>query len=408
MKCRHCETTLTHILIDLGAAPPSNAYLTEKMLSEPEVWFPLKIMVCEQCWLVQTEDFVGAGEMFSDNYAYFSSYSDSWLTHANNYVDKMVSRFDLGPNSVVAEVAANDGYLLQYVQQRGIPCYGIEPTHSTAQAAREKQIDIIEEFFGVTLATELVEKGAQVDLVAANNVLAHVPDINDFVKGFSILLKPSGIATFEFPHLLHLIAANQFDTIYHEHYSYLSFTSVCTIFEANGLNIFDVEELATHGGSLRLYAQRGDGGVQLTQGSVAALKARERDLGVNRMAFYSDFQHRAERAKIDFLQFLVAAKLQGKKVAAYGAAAKGNTMLNYAGVRPDLLPYVVDKNPNKQGQYLPGSRIPIVAPDFLREDRPDYVIILPWNLMNELDHELAYIHEWGGKKVVYIPCLTIF
>jgi SAM-dependent methyltransferase len=407
MKCRHCGTTLAHTFINLGSSPPSNAYLTEQTMGQPEKWFPLRVMVCDRCWLVQTQDFVGAGEMFSEEYAYFSSFSTSWLSHAKNYVERMVKRFALTRDSLVVEIAANDGYLLQYVKQRDIPCYGIEPTHGTAKAARKKGIEIIEDFFGVMKAESLAGQGRQADLTVANNVLAHVPDINDFVRGFSILLKPQGIATFEFPHLLNLIELNQFDTIYHEHYSYLSLTNVQTLFKANGLSIFDVEELPTHGGSLRIFAQRSDTGQKPIEASVAALQKKEDRAGMNTLAFYQGFQKKAEKIKMDLLSFLVDARQKGKKVVAYGAAAKGNTMMNFAGVRPDLISYVVDKNPAKQGKYMPGSRIPIFGEDHLKADTVDYVVILPWNLKKEVMEQLGYIRQRGGQFVTAVPELVI-
>jgi len=407
MICRHCGTELTYTFIDLGSSPPSNSYLTEKSMKEPEKWYPLKVMVCAQCWLVQTLDFVGTDEMFSEDYAYFSSFSTSWLEHARNYVDNMVSRFHLGTASMVVEIAANDGYLLQYVKERAIPCYGIEPTHGAAQAAREKGIEIIEDFFGIDKAEELVKQGRQADLIAANNVLAHVPDINDFVKGFSILLKPNGVATFEFPHLLNLVSQNQFDTIYHEHFSYFSLTAVNTIFEANGLKLFDVEELSTHGGSLRVYAQKIKDGHHVETDAVKKLLKRESSFGMVTVGYYQGFQEKSEKVKTDFISFLLGAKKRGKKIAAYGAAAKGNTMINFAGVRPDLLPYVVDRNPEKQEKYMPGSRIPIVPEDFLKIERPDYVVVLPWNLKNEVMEQLQYIREWGGQFVLAVPELEI-
>lgn len=403
MKCRHCGKELTHTFIDLGSSPPSNSYLTEQTMKEPEKWYPLKVMVCDNCWLVQTEDFVGSTEMFSEDYAYFSSYSSTWLEHAKNYVEKMTARLNLNSDSMVVEVAANDGYLLQYVKEKNIPCYGIEPTHSTAIVAREKDIEIIEEFFGVNLANELIEKSRQVDLIAANNVLAHVPDINDFVKGFSKLLKSNGVATFEFPHLLNLVKQKQFDTIYHEHYSYLSLIAVAAILEDNGLSVFDVEEFPTHGGSLRVYAQRADINQHPIGDNVKELLMREKEEGMDTLPFYTNFQEQAEKVKFDLVKFLLEAKNQKKKVVAYGAAAKGNTMLNYAGIRSDLLSYVVDLNPAKQGKYMPGSRIAIVEEERLKQDKPDYVLILPWNLGNEIMEQLAYIKEWGGKFVTAVP-----
>jgi 2-polyprenyl-3-methyl-5-hydroxy-6-metoxy-1,4-benzoquinol methylase len=407
MRCRHCNTELTLPLVDLGSAPPSNAYLTDQTLHTPEKWFPLRVLVCENCWLVQTEDFAQADELFDDEYAYFSSFSTSWLQHAEQYVKDMTKRFSLHSNSHVVEVAANDGYLLQYVKALNIPCTGVEPTTSTAYAAREKDIYIVEEFFSVKLAQQLVDQGKQADLTAANNVLAHVPDINDFVLGFSILLKPNGVATFEFPHLLKLINENQFDTIYLEHFSYLSLTALETVFKKNGLQIFDVEELSTHGGSLRIFTQRSDTGTHVLTEQVIELRRREIDAGMRSADFYKGFQKKADVVKDSLLNFLIKAKRDSKTVVAYGAAAKGNTLLNYAGIRPDLLSYVVDKNPRKQNKYMPGSRIPIKAEQYLKDDQPDYVIILPWNLKNEVISQLDYIKQNGGKFLVAVPKLEI-
>ncbi|MES2887543.1 MAG: class I SAM-dependent methyltransferase [Pseudomonadota bacterium] len=407
MKCRHCQSVLRLPFLDLGSAPPSNAYLSEEGLRAPETWYPLRLLVCESCWLVQTEDHAGREALFTDNYAYFSSYSISWLAHSKAYVQAMAERFKLDNHSLVAEVAANDGYLLQYVQQADIPCYGIEPTASTAQAARAKGIDIVERFFGVALATELAEQGRQTDLVAANNVLAHVPDINDFAAGFAVLLKAQGVATFEFPHLLRMVGESQFDTAYHEHYSYLSLTAVHRIFSANGLSVFDVQEHPTHGGSLRVFAQRTDTGQHLKRPSVQEMLEREAQVGMGSASYYEGFQVQTNRVKDDFHAFLIEAKRQGKRVAAYGAAAKGNTLMNYAGVRPDLIAFVVDRNPAKVGSYMPGSRIPIVEEARLREERPDYVVVLPWNLRTEVKAQLSYIREWGGQFVTAVPRLEI-
>jgi ubiquinone/menaquinone biosynthesis C-methylase UbiE len=408
MKCRHCETDLNINFVDLDSSPPSNSYLTETSMMEPEKWYPLNVLVCDQCWLVQTEDFVGVDEMFNEEYAYFSSYSTTWLAHTHKYVETMVNRFHLGASSHVIDIAANDGYMLQYVMQKGIPCYGIEPTHSTATEARKKGVEVIEEFFGVSLAENLMKQDRQADLIAANNVLAHVPNINDFVKGFSILLKENGVATFEFPHLLNLYKQTQFDTIYHEHYSYLSLLSIQSIFQSNGLNVFDIEELSTHGGSLRVYAQRSDTGKHLICPEVENILEKEKQAGINTHKFYTGFQAKVEKIKFELLTFLLDAKKQGKKVAAYGAAAKGNTMLNFSGVRHDLLQYVVDCNPAKQNKFMPGSRIPIVSEEKLKNDRPDYVVILPWNLKDEITQQLSYIREWDGKFVVTIPKLQVF
>ncbi len=407
MKCRFCHSSLDVCLIDLGSAPPSNAYLTKDSMRAPERWYPLRVLVCEECWLVQTEDFARAGELFSADYAYFSSYSTSWLAHAQRYVEQMTTRFALNAGSHVVEVAANDGYLLQYFMARGIASTGVEPTASTAQAARSKGIKIVQEFFGARLATELRSRGLQADLMVANNVLAHVPDINEFVAGFNLLLKPSGVATFEFPHLPKLIESCQFDTIYHEHFSYLSFTVVNKILGAHGLAVFDVEELATHGGSLRVYAQLADVGTHPPSAGVGQLLAAERQLGVQSAQFYAGFQAKAEQIKNDFLEFLLGAAKQRAVVAAYGAAAKGNTLLNFAGVRNDLICFVADRNVSKQGGFLPGSRIPIVSEEQIDHLKPEFIIILPWNLATEIVDQLGYVSAWGGRLVTAIPRLEI-
>ncbi len=407
MKCRHCAAPLGLTLLDLGSAPPSNAYLTAQTLHAPEKWFPLRVLVCERCWLAQTEDFARANELFDAEYAYFSGFSTSWLAHCERYVGDMAERFALDAGCHVVEVAANDGYLLQYVKARGIPCTGIEPTASTAAAARAKGVPVVEDFFGTRLAQALAAQGRQSDLMVANNVLAHVPDINDFAAGFAHLLKPQGVATFEFPHLMRLVAENQFDTIYHEHFSYLSLGTASRIFAAAGLAIFDVEELPTHGGSLRVYSQRADTGQQPRSGRVDALLRREADAGMLGAAWYAGFQARADKVKNDFLAFLLQMKREGKRVAAYGAAAKGNTLLNYAGVRPDLIPFVVDRNPAKQGKFLPGSRIPIVGEERLKEAKPDGIVILPWNLCEEVMAQLAYARAWGARFITAVPALEV-
>ncbi|NCZ69234.1 MAG: methyltransferase domain-containing protein [Actinobacteria bacterium] len=403
MKCRHCAAELAFQLIDLGSAPPSNAYLTAISLRRPEKWFPLKVLVCETCWLVQAESYSRASELFNDEYAYFSSFSDAWLAHSERYVSEMVERFSLNSSSHVVEVASNDGYLLQYVKSRGIPCLGIEPTASTANAARLKGVETVERFFGVDLAKELVANGRAADLTAANNVLAHVPDINDFVRGFAELLKPSGVATFEFPHLYQLVTERQFDTIYHEHFSYLSFTTVREIFLTQGLSVFDVEEIGTHGGSLRVFAQRTDSGKHPISDHVGQILELESGAGMRSLSFYEGFERDAEIAKSKLLEILVDAKLSGKTVAAYGAAAKGNTFLNYAGVKSDLISFVVDRNPAKQGKWMPGSRIPIVGEERLRNERPEVIIILPWNIKSEVLDQLSYAKQWGARFVVAQP-----
>ena len=408
MKCRHCNTNLTYTFVDLGSSPPSNSYLTHETIKKAEKWYPLKTLVCEKCWLVQTEDFVGTEEMFSEDYAYFSSFSKSWLDHAEKYIDLMIDRYKLSAQSNIVEVAANDGYLLQFAKERKVPCYGIEPTHSTAMAAKEKGVEVIEDFFGVELANNLKNQGRQADVMVANNVLAHVPNINDFIQGFSILLNKKGVATFEFPHLLNLVIKKQFDTIYHEHYSYLSLIAVKKIFEANGLHIFDIDELPTHGGSLRIYAQRDNMKHYKVSDAVHDVYKKEIQHGVNTLDFYKDFQIKSEEIKFNLLSFLIEARSKGENVIAYGAAAKGNTIMNFSGIHSDLISCVVDKNPNKSGKFMPGSRIPIVDESIIKEKKPEYVMILPWNLKDEVEGQLSYIRDWKGRFVVAVPELQVF
>ena len=407
MRCRHCDADATLLLVDLGSAPPSNAYLTGDALHRPEVWLPLRVVVCERCWLVQTEDYALAEELFDSEYTYFSGFSTGWLAHAERYVSEMIPRFGLGADSHVVEVAANDGYLLQYVKAHGVPCTGIEPTASTAAAARERGIPIVEAFFGVQLAEQMARSGRQADLMTANNVLAHVPEINDFVRGFTVLLKPQGVATFEFHHLKQLIDGCQFDTIYHEHFSYLSLTTVERIFAAAGLAIFDVEEHPTHGGSLRVFAQRADTGRRPRSAGVDALLATESSAGLGSSRYYAGFQDRVLKVKYAFLSFLLEARAGGKTVAGYGAAAKGNTLMNFAGVRADLVAFVADRNPAKQGRYLPGSHIPVVGEEELRDRRPDFIVIFPWNLKDEVISQHDYVRDWGGRFVTAVPELKI-
>jgi hypothetical protein len=398
---------LTETLVDLGSAPPSNAYLTAQKLKQPEKWFPLRVLVCSHCRLVQTEDFADARELFDAEYAYFSGFSTSWLGHCERYADAMQARFGLKEGSCVVEVAANDGSLLNFFRNRHIRSLGIEPTASTAAVARSRGLDVVEAFFGTAVAASLVKRGVRADLIAANNVLAHVPDINDFVAGFTALLADQGVATFEFPHLLNLVRKRQFDTIYHEHYSYLSLLAVERIFAANGLVVFDVEELPTHGGSLRVFAQRTATGRHAVTSALGRLRTEEACAGMDTPAFYRDFQAVAESVKDDFLHFLLQARQDRKTVAAYGAAAKGNTLINFAGIRQDLIAFVADRNPHKQGRFLPGSRIPIVPEERLREVRPDYVVLLPWNLCGELVDQLAYVADWGGRFVTAVPTLRV-
>ena len=407
MNCRGCGTALALPLIDLGTSPPSNAYVRANQLDQAEQWVPLKVAVCQQCWLVQTEDYTRADTLFDAEYAYFSSFSSTWLAHAERYVAEMAERFDLSADSRVVEIAANDGYLLQYVAKRGIPCLGVEPTRSTAEAARAKGLEIRELFFGRETATQLNSEGWAADLMAANNVLAHVPDINDFLAGFATLLKPTGVATFEFPQLLTLMAGQQFDTLYHEHFSYLSLTSVQSLCERNGLEVFDVSQLSTHGGSLRVLVQRADGVRRPVDASVQQQLQAELDAGVKTSTYYATLAPAAEAIKHGLLRFLLQAKADGKRVVGYGAAAKGNTLLNYAGVKPDLLAWVADANPHKQGKYLPGSRIPIVSPERIAIEKPDYVLVLPWNLLSEVSQQLEAVRGWGGRFVVAVPELTL-
>ncbi|MFW0758855.1 methyltransferase domain-containing protein [Pseudomonas sp. H11T01] len=407
MNCRGCSTPLVLPLIDLGTSPPSNAYLRADQLEQAEQWVPLKVAVCQECWLVQTEDYTRADSLFDADYAYFSSYSSTWLAHAERYVAEMVERFGLNSDSRVVEIAANDGYLLQYVAKRGIACLGVEPTRSTAHAAREKGLDIRELFFGRETALQLQSEGWAADLMAANNVLAHVPDINDFIAGFATLLKPTGVATFEFPQLLTLMAGQQFDTLYHEHYSYLSLTAVQRLCERNGLEVFDVSQLSTHGGSLRVFVQRADGQRRDIQPAVQQQLQAELAAGVKTSEYYATLAPAAERIKHELLRFLLQAKADGKRVVGYGAAAKGNTLLNYAGVKPDLLAWVADASPHKQGKFLPGSRIPVVSPERIEIEKPDYVLVLPWNLLDEITAQYAQVKHWGGSFVVAIPELSV-
>lgn len=407
MKCRHCATPLHEVFADLGAAPPSNAFLRAQDLGRPELHFPLKVFTCTSCKLVQVDEVQRHDALFARDYAYFSSYSSSWLAHARGFVEQAVERLGLGAQSLVLEVASNDGYLLQYLQQRGVPCVGIEPTTGTAAVARGKGIETIEAFFGRQVAQAFVASRRPADLVIGNNVLAHVPDINDFVGGLATVLAPGGTLSLEFPHLLRLVQDAQFDTIYHEHFSYLSLQTVQRIFAAQGLVVWNVEKLPTHGGSLRVWGQHADHDRPVTP-AVAALRAREDAAGMDAMPFYRGLQARAERIKDDLLAFLIESKRAGLRVAAYGAAAKGNTLLNFAGVRPDLLPFVVDASPHKQGGHLPGSRIPVVAESQLRAARPDLVLILPWNLRTEIEPQLAYVRDWGGRFAVAVPSLQVF
>ena len=402
MNCRHCGSPLEHTFLDLGFAPPSNAYLNASDLDKPESYFPLKVMVCEQCWLVQTEDYAQAEELFSPEYAYFSSTSSTWLAHAKTYAGAMTERLGLDDDSFVIEVASNDGYLLRNFVEAGVPCLGIEPTAGTADAAETLGIPVLREFFGESLGRQLAADGKQADLIAGNNVYAHVPDINDFTRGLQAALKPTGTITLEFPHLMRLLESTQFDTTYHEHFSYLSLSAVQRIFDQADLRVFDVEELSTHGGSLRVYGCH-QSDPRTSSESVEGLLAAEIANGLQSLDTYRAFQSRADRVKDALLTFLLAQKRDGKSVMAYGAAAKGNTLLNYAGVKPDLLPFVCDAAAAKQDKFMPGSHIPIVKPEMLREKKPDIVLVLPWNLAEEVADQHSYIQEWGGQFVTAVP-----
>lgn len=406
MNCRHCHTPLVHTFLDLGSAPLSNAYLSEADLRKPEKWYPLRVMVCTTCWLVQTEDYAQAGELFAADYAYFSSTSTSWLQHAAAYTADIVKQLSLNKDSFVVEVASNDGYLLKNFVRAGIPCLGIEPTAGTAAAAGKLGIQVWREFFGEALGQRLAAEGKRADLIVGNNVYAHVPDINDFTVGLRAALKPHGVITLEFPHLMQLLRHAQFDTVYHEHFSYFSLYTVQRLFEAAGLRIWDVEALPTHGGSLRVYGCHAEDKRPSTP-AVGALLAEETQRGLQTLATYQHFQACADKVKDDLLSFLIAQKRDGKKVAAYGAAAKGNTLLNYAGVKPDLLPVVCDAAPSKQGKYMPGSRIPIVSPSVLAENVPDYLLILPWNIASEVKQQNSALVAKGTNFVTAVPELTI-
>ncbi len=406
MNCRHCHTELSHVFLDLGTAPPSNDYLAQEDLQQPEKFFPLKLFVCDKCWLVQTEDYAAAGDLFRHDYAYFSSVSSSWLQHAKNYADMITPRLSLGDDSMVVELASNDGYLLRNFVLAGIHCLGVEPTGATADAAEKLGIPVVREFFGKALGTKLKEDGKAADLIIGNNVYAHVPDINDFTAGMKALLKPAGTITLEFPHLMQLIAHNQFDTVYHEHYSYLSLHTVSRIFEAAGLRVWDVETLPTHGGSLRVYGCHADAARDTTD-AVKALLAQETEFGLQALPVYQNFQPQADKVKTDLLDFLRAQKAAGKTVAAYGAAAKGNTLLNYAGVKVDMIPFVCDAAPSKQGKFMPGSHIPILPPQAMAEKKPDWVLILPWNIATEVVQQQQAVRDWGGQFVVAVPKVEV-
>jgi SAM-dependent methyltransferase len=403
--CRFCGTQLEHVFADLGMSPLANSFLSEEELGQMEPFYPLRALVCHECFLAQLEDYKTPDAIFSD-YAYFSSYSSTWLEHSRRYVDMAVERFDLGERSQVVELASNDGYLLQYFVEQGVPVLGIEPAANVARVAQEKGIRTMVKFFGRATAREV---GAMMnaDLLIGNNVLAHVPDLNDFVGGMKILLGPKGVLTMEFPHLLHLIDRNEWDTIYHEHFSYFSFLTVSKVFAAHGLTLFDVEELETHGGSLRIYGRHADDHSRPLTERASQLLTRERELGFERLETYLGFAEQVRRAKLQVLDVLIEQRHQGLRIAGYGAPAKGNTLLNYCGVGRDFIEYTCDLNPHKQGRYLPGTRIPIRAPEAIRETRPDLVFILPWNLREEIMEQLSFVHEWGGGFIVRSPELRV-
>ena len=407
LRCRFCDETLEHTFVDLGVSPLANSYVKPDQLDRMEPFYPLHVRVCARCFLVQLPQLATREEIFEE-YAYFSSYSDSWLEHCRTYANMMVDRFGLREDSRVVELASNDGYLLQYFVERQIPVLGIEPAANVAEVAKKKGINTRVAFFGEKTAQQLAQDGWSADLIAGNNVLAHVPDINDFVEGIRILLKPAGVVTIEFPHVMRLMQETQFDTIYHEHFSYLSFTTVERVFTRHGMKLFDVQELPTHGGSLRIFAAHEGDTSKVQSDAVRELRQREEKAGFLTLAPYLAFNERVAKTKRRLLQFLIEAKERGKHVVGYGAPAKGNTLLNYCGVRTDFLDYTVDRNPVKQGQFLPGVRIPIYAPDAIRQTKPDFVLILPWNIKEEVMHQMAYIREWGGEFVVPIPEVKVY
>jgi SAM-dependent methyltransferase len=406
LKCRHCGGTTFVPLIDLGIAPLANAFIPPEAFDRPEKRYPLRVSVCASCWLAQTEDFVLQEDVFGIKYPYFSSFSASWLAHSRSFVEMAGERFCLDKNSLVVELAANDGYLLQYVQDKGIPCYGVEPTASTAKAARDRGIEVIEEFFGEKLAKHLLDEKGPVDFLIANNVLAHVPALNDFVQGIAVLLKPDGVASIEVQYLVPMISGGHFDTIYHEHYSYYSLSSAIAVFQSNGLMVFDVERLPTHGGSIRIFACRQDG-THPKAPSVERMLQEEQRIGVCSPGFYAGFEQQAKDACGRFVRFLQDAKAQGETVAAYGATAKGNTLLNYAGIDASLIAYVADRNPAKQNCRLPGSGIPVVGESHLNETMPRWIVLLAWNIREELVRQLEYTSTWRGQLVIPRPQVEV-
>jgi len=405
-NCRFCKNNLKHSFIDLGMSPLANSYISHDKLNKMEPFYPLHAFICDQCFLVQLNEFESPENIFSD-YAYFSSYSQSWLEHASTYVNTMVKRFGLDADSQVIEVASNDGYLLQYFKEKNIPVLGIEPAANVAKVAVNSGIQTITEFFGVNTARELASSGKRADLLLGNNVLAHVPDLNDFVEGLKILLKKTGVITLEFPHLQRLMEHAQFDTIYHEHFSYFSFVTIQKVFTAHGLSLFDVEELKTHGGSLRVYVKHDEDTSKPVSENVSRLMTRETESGFTDIDFYLSFEGMVKNTKRNVLEFLIRAKRESKSIVGYGAAAKGNTLLNYCGVRTDFIDYVVDRSPHKQNHFLPGTHIPVCSPDRVKETRPDYLLILPWNLKDEVMEQMHYVRDWGCKFLTFIPDINV-
>ena len=407
MDCRFCATKLKYSLVDLGMSPLCESYVSQDQLNQMEPFYPLHVFVCHNCFLVQLDEFVSPERIFSE-YAYFSSYSDSWLAHAKKYTDDISERLNLNDRSLVVELASNDGYLLQYFVQKNIPVLGIEPAANIAAVAEKKGVRTLVEFFGTDLAGKLAAQERLADLVVGNNVLAQVPDLNDFVGGVKLILKPRGVVTMEFPHLMDLMRENQFDTIYHEHFSYFSLTTTRKIFERHGMTLFDVEKLTTHGGSLRIYARHSEDPSRKVSGRLTELLGMEEEAGITSMETYSDFEENVKRTKRKLLKLLISAKADGCTIVGYGAPGKGNTLLNYCGIRTDMLDFTVDRNPYKQGKFLPGTHIPIFHPDKIRDARPDYVLILPWNFKDEIVEQLSFIREWGGKFIVPIPEAVVF
>jgi len=406
-SCRFCDAPLTQIFVDLGMLPLSNAFVKPDNLNDPEPLYPLQVFVCKKCFLVQLKEFESPNNIFGD-YAYFSSYSESWLKHAENYANTMIERFGFNSNGQILEIASNDGYLLQYFKKKGIPILGIEPAGNIAKVAEQKGIPTIVKFFSVKTANELLKKGKKADLIVGNNVLAHVPNLNDFVEGMRILLKPNGVITMEFPHLLQLIQKNQFDTIYHEHFSYFSLLTVEKVFSSHNLTIFDVEEINTHGGSLRIFARHTKNDIFRVSERVPKLMAKENQFGLTDISTYTKFSDKVKAVRQRLREFFITAKNEGKKIVCYGAAAKGNTLLNYCGIGTDFVDYVVDLSPYKQGLFLPGTHIPITKPEKIRDTKPDYLVILPWNLKDEIINQMSYIRNWNGKFVIPIPEVKIY